>query len=175
MHDAIRAAAEYWFADTELKLAEIVQQTAERLWLHLYEKRLTAYFFGDGVLLKGRQNVDHDFWATEAALRVLGEGRYFPFGRGQFSYEAKPSFALFVLETELRALLEKQQKQAPLPAAKKPELANAMRRFDELPREAQRKTVSELPEFQKYHLTDADYREAAKSAPRKPGRKPKRK
>jgi hypothetical protein len=184
MPEASCMAADVWFAfvwnlgpDAD-QIAWIVHHTVGGLQRHLYEKEITAYYFGDGVLLKGRHAVDRDFWATEAALRALREGRYFPFGRGQFSYEAKPSFPLFVVETELRALLSEEQsaKKVPLPDAKKADLARALReQLDDLPREAQRKTVTELPEFQKYLITDDDFREAAKGAPRTPGRKPKRK
>jgi hypothetical protein len=184
--EAIRRAIEYWVrlaagSGTEVpepelpELADIVRQTADWLRLHLYEKRVTAYFFGDG-LWKGRHAVDHDFWATEGALGVLCEGRYFPFGRGR-SYEPKPSYPLLLLEADLHALLTTEQqsaKKVPLPASKKAKLAKALDQFDDLPRRAQRKAVSELPEFQKYHITDDDFREAAKAAPRKAGRKRKR-
>jgi hypothetical protein len=169
--DAIYKAAECWFADaegeTELEIGRILYQTADRLRLDLYEKRATAYFFGDGQLkARGRHAVDHDYWATE--IDALYESAYFPFGRGR-GYEAKPGYPLFLLETELNALLSEQK--APLPAAKKAELAAALRQLGDLTRKQQREALSESSAFQKYLITDKDFREAAKDTPRKPGRK----
>ena len=53
-----------------------------------------------------------------------------------------------------------------------PTLIEALRKLDDLPsREKQREALRQLPEFERYHLTDDVLREAEKKVPRSPGRK----
>jgi len=154
-------------ADAQAEFADIVRETEDRLRHHLCEgKRIKACFFGD-ALWEGRQEVKPDFWATEAAHEVLLLGRYFPLGQGR-----GPSYPLFLLEAGLTALLSDQQKKVPLPERKIAELAAALR--PDLPRKAARAAVSKLPEFEKFRITDENFRRAEKASPRKAGRKRKR-
>ena len=46
-----------------------------------------------------------EFWATADADGVLLADRYWPFGRPRALYEQRPSYPLYVLESELSALL----------------------------------------------------------------------
>ena len=70
-------------------------------------------------------------------------------------------------------LLETQPtKKLPFPTAKMPALIEALRKLNDLPnRKKQREALRNLPEFERYHLTDEVLREAEKKVPRDPGRK----
>jgi hypothetical protein len=149
-------------------------QTLHRLRNHLHQGLLKAYYFGGLVSPSGgRQTLPPDFWATSVADGVLESGSYLPLGRPSKWYDPPlPRFPLFFLEADLVALLSEQQNpKKPFPEAKLPELVAALRNLGDLPtRAAQRKALCELPEFRSYRITDDIFREAAKQAPRPPGR-----
>jgi hypothetical protein len=153
---------------------DIVRQTVHRLRNDLHQgKQLKAYYFG-GLLDNDRQALSREFWATPAADGVLEGGTYWPFGRPNAWYERRPSYPLFLIRLELDALLNDEPgARKPLPTGKMPDLVKALQEFDHLNRAEQRKTVSEQPEFRRYHITDDNFNEAARQAGRrKAGRKP---
>jgi hypothetical protein len=83
---------------------------------------------------------------------------------------------LFLLQSELDALLSEQPaKKRAFPNAKMSMLMTALRKLDDLNREAQLQALRDMPEFREYTITDALFREAAKEAgPRRAGRKSRR-
>ena len=107
---------------------------------------------------------------------MIESGSYWPFGRPTRWYEARPNYPLFVEQSELEALLSEQPaKKQPLPRAQMPELVEALRKLNDLPnRAAQFQALCDMPEFRKYKITDALFREAARQVPRDPGRKSQR-
>jgi hypothetical protein len=154
---------------------DIVDQTVHRLRNLLHQSELTAYYFG-GLFGDGRYAVSSGFWATAQADGVMESGIYWPFGRPPRSFEARPNYSLFLLQSELDALLSEQPaKKRPLPRAKMPELVAALRKLDDLPsRAAQLQALCNMPEFLEFKITNALFREAARQAPRDPGRKSRR-
>jgi hypothetical protein len=159
IHDALRDA-----------IKDIVTETLHQLRQSLHQgKLLNASYFGDG-LLDGCQAVKPDFWATPEADGVLESGIYWPFGRPRTRYEQRPNYPLFLLRSELGALLSEQQTaKNPLPRAKMPELVAAVRELGDKNRSEQLEALRAM--FPRYHITDAVFRELAKSAPRKAGAK----
>jgi hypothetical protein len=108
---------------------------------------------------------------------MMESGTYWPFGKPPRLYESRPNYPLFLLQSELDALLTEQPtKKRPLPNAKKPELVAALRKLDDLPnRAAQLQALCNMPEFRESTITDALFRAAAKEAgPRRAGRKSRR-
>jgi hypothetical protein len=150
---------------------EIATQTVNRLRNSLHQSELKAYYFTDD----GRYSVSPEFWATPQADGVLEAGIYWPFGKPFYRHESRPNYPLFLLQSELNALLsEPPAKKRPFPKAKMPDLVAALRTLDHLPtRDEQREALRNLPEFAQYQLTDDVLREAEKQVPRKPGRKPR--
>jgi hypothetical protein len=138
----------------------------------LYEGKLTAYYFG-GLLSSGRNAVPSQFWAEAEADGVLESGSYFPRGRPTRYYDPRPSYPLLLLHAKLDAVLNVlPTPKTPLPKMKIPELVAGLREFDDIPdRAAQYKAVRDSPKFRSHRITDKVMREAAKQAPRKPGRR----
>ena len=124
------------------ELQGIVIETVHRLRNLLHQGKLTTYYFGDN----GCRSVSLEFWATAHADGVIKSGTYWPFGKPTRWYERRPNFSLFLLQSELDALLSEQPaKKRPLPAAKMPELVAALRQLDELPnRAAQREALCKM-------------------------------
>jgi hypothetical protein len=151
---------------------DIVNQTVHRLRNVLHQEKLKAYYFDN----TGCHPVSAKFWATAHADGVIESGSYWPFGRPTRWYESRPNYPLFVAQSELEALLSEQPaKKRPLPRAKMPELVEALRKLDDLPnRAAQFQALCDMPEFREFKITDALFREAARQAPRDPGRKSQR-
>jgi hypothetical protein len=154
------------------KFEDIWSQTAHRLRNLLHQATIKAYYFDNS----GRQVVERNFWPTHAADGVLETGIYWPFGKPTRLYESRPNYSVFLLESELDALLsELPAKKRPLPRAKMPEVVAALRKLDHLPnRTAQLQALCDMPEFREFKITDALFREAARQAPRDPGRKSRR-
>jgi hypothetical protein len=162
--------------DVRLEAADIMIRTANKLRHFLHEGRLLkACYFGDG-LFAGRHDIASEFWATTDADHVLESGTFFPLGEPSSLRERRLNYLVFLLQAELDALLSEPKKpKTRLPDSKKPALAAALGRLDKLPnRPAQFEALRELPEFERYNLTDKILREAARKAPRAPGAKRKR-
>jgi hypothetical protein len=157
------------------EFSDIVNQTVHRLRNLLHQGELTAYYFG-GLFGDGRHAVSSGFWATTAADGVMESGTYWPFGKPTRWYESRPNYSLFLLQSELDALLSEQPaKKRPLPKAKMPELVAALRKLDDLPnRRAQFQALCDMPEFREFKITDVLFREAARQVPRDAGRKSRR-
>jgi len=83
---------------------QILTQTEHGLRNFLYQGALTAYYFG-GLFDQGRHAVGREYWATPAADDVLISGTIMPFGTPRSVHESRPSYPLFLVETELNALL----------------------------------------------------------------------
>jgi hypothetical protein len=88
----------------------LLTRTEHRLRNFLHQGVLTAYYFG-GLFDQGQHAVAGEFWATTDAEGVLLAGSYWPFGRPRARYEQRPSYPLYVLESELSALLSDEPKQ----------------------------------------------------------------
>jgi hypothetical protein len=160
-----------WQDDTwRREFEDVWSQTAHRLRNFAHQGTIKPYYFDKN----GRQAIACNFWPTPAADGVLETGIYWPFGQPNALYEQRPSYPLFLEQSELDALLNEQPaEKAGLPRAKMPDLVAALRTLDHLPnREKQREALRKLPEFERYHLTDDVLREAEKQVPRKVGRKP---
>ncbi len=158
---------------SQLKYQEIANETVHRLRNFLHQGNLEAYYFGD----HGIQPLSSEFWATAHADGVIKSGTYWPFGEPTRLFESRPNYSLFLLQSELDALLSEQPaKKRPLPKAKKPELVAALRKLDDLTnRAAQLQALCNMPEFREFTITDALFRAAAKEAgPRRAGRKSRR-
>lgn len=149
---------------------DVWNQAAHRLRNLLHQSTLKAYYFKDD----GCHHLPPEFWATAQADGVLESGIYWPFGALTHRYEQRPNYRLFVKQLDLNALLSDQPaKKQPLPESKLPELVAAMRAHNDKPnRTEQREAVRKLPEFERYHLSDAMFREAERQVPRDAGRKP---
>jgi hypothetical protein len=156
----------------QLALQSLVYQVVHRLRNFLHLGKLTSYYFGDD----GCQPVSRDFWATAQADGVMESGIYWPFGQPTRLYESRPNYSLFLLQSELDALLSEQPaKKRPLPGAKMPELVAALRELDGLPnRAAQLQALCNMPEFREFKITNALFREAARHVPREAGRRSRR-
>jgi hypothetical protein len=145
---------------------DVWSQTANRLRNFAHQGTLTICYFDNN----GRQVLPRNFWPTPAADGVLETGIYWPFGRPNARYEQRPSYPLFVEQSELDALLSEQPaKKRPFPRSKMPELVSALRALDHLNREEQRKALRTSPEFGQYRLIDRVLREAEKQVPRDAG------
>jgi hypothetical protein len=151
---------------------DIASETMHRLRNFLHEGRLKAYYFGDD----GCHSVSRGFWATAHADGVLESGTYWPFGKPTRSYEGRPNYSLFLLQSELDALLSEQPaKKRDFPRAKMPELVAALRELDGLPnRAAQLQALCNMPEFREFKITNALFRRAARQVPRDAGRRSRR-
>ena len=151
---------------------DIVNQTVHRLRNFLHQGKLKAYYFEDN----GCHSVSREIWATVHADGVMESGTYWPFGKPTRWYESRPNYSLFLLQSELDALLTEQPaKKRPLPNAKMPELVAALRKLDDLPnRTAQLQAVCNMPEFREFKITHALFREAVRHVPRDAGRKSRR-
>jgi len=103
----------------------------------------------------------------------LETGVYWPFSRPSRLYEQRPNYPLFLLQSELDTVLSPEPaKKRSLPRSKIRELVAALRELRGLPnRQAQYEALGELPQFQEFKITRADFREAARHLPRKGGRK----
>ncbi len=155
--------------DWRQALEEIMNGTVHRLRNLLHEGKLHGYYFEDD----GSHTISRQFWATAKADGGLESGLYWPFGRPSRLFEQRPSYPLFLSQSELDSLLSAEpNKKRSLPRSKIPELVVALRELGGLPnREAQHKALCELPQFREFEITRADFREAARRVPRGPGRK----
>ena len=151
---------------------EIASQTVRRLRNFLHQGKLKAYYFGDD----GCHSVSRGFWATAHADGVLESGTYWPFGQPTRLYESRPNYSLFLLQSELDALLSEQPaKKRSLPMAKMSELVAALRKLDDLPNRAtQLQALCNMPEFREFKITNALFRAAARHVPRDAGRRSRR-
>ena len=114
-------------------------------------------------------------WATAKADGVIETGTYWPFGEPRRVLDSRSDYWLFLLQSELDALLSEQPpKKRTFHNSKMQALVAALRTLDHLSRREQREAVRRLREFEQYHITDDVLREAEKRMPRKPGRKPRR-
>jgi hypothetical protein len=156
----------------QLELRDAVTQTVHRLRNFLHRGELNAYYFDND----GRHSVARDFWATAHADGVMESGIYWPFGKPTRVYDRRPNYPLFLLLSELDALLNEQPaKKRPLPKAKMPDLSAALRKLDDLPnRAAQLQALRNMPEFREFKITNALFRKAARHVPRDPGRRSRR-
>jgi hypothetical protein len=154
------------------EFVDIWTETAHRFRNFLHQDTIKAYYFDNN----GRHAVACDFWPTPAADGMLETGIYWPFGGPNASFERRPSYPLFFGQSELDVLLSEQPaRRRPLPGAKMPELVAALRKLDDLPnRTAQLQALCNMPEFREFKITNALFREAARQAPRGPGRKSRR-
>ncbi len=143
-----------------------------RLRNFLHEGKLKAYYFGHD----GCHSVSREFWATTHADGEMESGTYWPFGKPPRLYESRPNYPLFLLQSELDALLSEQPaKKRPLPKSKMPELVAALRKLDDLPnRPAQFQALCDMPEFREFKITNPLFREAARHVPRDAGRRSRR-
>jgi hypothetical protein len=151
---------------------DIARQTVHRLRSFLHRGQLEAFYFQQD----GCQSVSREFWATAQVDGVMESGIYWPFGQPTRLYESRPNYSLFLLQSELDALLSEQPaKKRPLPGAKMPELVAALRELDGLPnRAAQLQALCNMPEFREFKITNALFREAARHVPREAGRRSRR-
>lgn len=174
---AVRAFSQTSLPDPlQHEFEDIVRQTVHRLRNVLHQgKQLKAYYFG-GLLDNDCQAVLREFWATPAADGLLEAGTYWPFGRPNAWYERPPSYPLFLIRLELDALLNNEPSaRKPLPTGKMPDLVRALHRLNHINRADQHKAVRDMPEFRRYQITNAIFREAARQVPRTAGHKlPKR-
>jgi hypothetical protein len=146
-------------------LYNALSETAHRLRNVLHRGGLKGYYFEND----GHHFVSRDFWATTDADEVMESGIW-PFGEPSRGDGRRP---LFLKETELDALLDKQPaKKQPLPPSKEKDLVQAMLNLHHLSRSQQRDAVCKLPEFERHHITDRQFREAEKQVPARRGRKP---
>ena len=151
---------------------DIANQTVHRLRNLLHQSELTAYYF-DGLFGDGSHAVSSGFWATTVADGAMEAGTYWPYGKPTQWYESRPNYSLFLLRSDLDALLTEQPAtKRPLPKAKMPELVDALRKLDDLPnRPTQFKALCDMSEFRDFKITDVIFREAARQVPRDAGRK----
>jgi hypothetical protein len=151
---------------------DIASETVHRLRSFLHRGELKAYYFQQD----GCQSVSRDFWPTAQADGVMESGIYWPFGQPTRLYESRPNYSLFLLQSELDALLSEQPaKKRSLPLAKMPELVAALRKLDDLPnRAAQLQALCNMPEFREFKITNALFRRAARQVPRDAGRRSRR-
>ena len=175
---AVRAFSQASLPDPlQHEFEDIVRQTVHRLRDVLHQgKQLKAYYFG-GLFDNNRHAVAREFWATPDADGVLEDGFYQPFGQRSLRpwENRRGCYPLVVLRIELNALLNDapSARKPSLPAGKISKLVEALHELEHLNRAEQRKTVNELPEFRRYHITDDNFNEAARQAGRrKAGRKP---
>jgi hypothetical protein len=153
--------------------ANIWSETAHRLRYLLHQGTLKVYYFNDS----GCQHLSREFWATAKADGVIESGTYWPFSKPSSLHESRPYYSLFLLQSDVDALLSDQPaKKRPFPGAKMPELVAALRKLDDLPnRAAQLQALSNMPEFREFTITNILFRQAAKKAgPRRAGRKSQR-
>ena len=153
-------------------LEEIMNETVHRLRNLLHEGKLHGYYFEND----GRHTVSREFWATVEADGSLESGFYWPFGRPSRIYEQRPNYPVFLLVSEVDALLsDRPAKKRSFPRSRIADLAAALRVLDNLPnRGAQYQALCELPEFREFKITHADFRAAARHVPRDRGRKSRR-
>ena len=91
------------------------------------------------------------------------------FGEPGRRHDQRPSYSLFLKQSELDRLLSDQPAQKrSLPELKIPDLVAAMRTHADLNRARQREALRKSPEFERYHITDDRFREAEKQVPRRP-------
>ena len=151
-HRPIPAA---WQDDTwRHEFGDVCSQTAHRLRNFLHRGTLKAYYFRDD----GCHHLSREFWATAQANGVIESGICWPFGAPtNRRYERRPNYSLFMKESDSDLLLTEQpDRKRPLPESKFPDLVAAMRSHNDSPnRKEQREVVRKLPEFERYHITDA--------------------
>ena len=151
---------------------EIKNETVNRLQNLLHQDKLHGDYFDND----GRHTISSDFWATVDAKFVLESGAYWPFGRPSRVFEQRPNYPVFLLVSEVDALLsDRPAKKRSFPRSRIADLAAALRVLDNLPnRGAQYQALCELPEFREFKITHADFRAAARHVPRDRGRKSRR-
>jgi hypothetical protein len=122
---------------------------------------LKAYYFGNG----GCHSVLSEFWAEALADGVMESGTYWPFGEPPRWHEQRPSYPLFVKQSELDALLSEQpSKKTAISQSENAGPRRGSAHVDHLSRAEQREALRRLPEFEQYHLTDVVLREAGSGA-----------
>jgi hypothetical protein len=148
MGAAVRAFSQPQFPDA---LEEIAIQAVRQLRNLLHQGKLHGYYFGHW----GRQSVSCEFWATADANGILERAVYWPLGRPSSLYEQRPNCPLFVLRSELDALLSAEPaKKRSLPRSKIPELVAALRELGDLQnRQLQYAALCELPQFREFKIT----------------------
>jgi hypothetical protein len=97
------------------QIADVLVKTEHRLRSLLHLGVATAYYFG-GLFDQDRHAVARDFWATAEANGILLSGIIWPFGKPGSLFEKRPYHQLFLLETDLDALLSTDPK-SPLSSA----------------------------------------------------------
>ncbi|HTE76903.1 MAG TPA: hypothetical protein VK653_09195 [Xanthobacteraceae bacterium] len=144
-------------------VGELVVTTVQRLRNFLYQGTIdTVYFTRDGA-----QRVDEKFWATTEADGILELGTYWPFGKPNRWYEARPNYPLFIKQSKLDALLSEERAGRKFPIQKKSELAAAYRdpTIASLPtRKAQREAIKTLEQFKSYQITHRLFRDAERAS-----------
>jgi hypothetical protein len=86
------------------QIADVLIKTEHRLRQFLHQGVATAYYFG-GLAGEGRHTISREFWATNEADGLLVSGFFWPFGKPRSIYEQRPNHPLFLLESDLNALL----------------------------------------------------------------------
>jgi hypothetical protein len=86
------------------QIADVLIKTEHRLREFLYQGMAAAYYFG-GLTGQGRHAVERELWATPEAEGLLLSGTFWPFGKPPSFYEQRPNHPLFLLESDLNALL----------------------------------------------------------------------
>ncbi len=88
---------------------DIAGHTVYRLRNFLHEGKLKAYYFGDD----GCHSLSREIWATAQADGVMKSGIYWPFGKPTRWHKSRPNYSLFLLQSELEALLTEQPAKKP--------------------------------------------------------------
>jgi hypothetical protein len=151
-------------------------QTVNRIRNCLYQDEIRVYYFSEN----GSQSIGKYFWAKSESHDVLVSGLYWPNGDpsiidhrdGSIVDEQLPS-TVFFKQSELAALLSEPpaaQKRR-FPSSKMPELIETLRKLEHLTRREQRDAIRKMPGFD--HMTERNLQEAARAAPRTPGRRPR--
>jgi len=147
------------FVDTA---GQLFVTTLHRLRDSLHHGTIDAVYFTRG----GPQTVDKKFWATTEAEGILVSGTYWPYGKPNRSYEARPNYPLFIEQSKLDALLSEERASRKFSRLKRSELAAAYRdpTIASLPRKAQREAIKKLEQFKSYQITDRIFREAERAS-----------
>jgi hypothetical protein len=94
------------------QIADVLIKTEHRLRGLLHLGVAAAYYFG-GLFGEGRHVVTREFWATTEANGILLTGIIWPYGKPGSLFEQRPNYPLFLLESDLNALLSVDPKSPP--------------------------------------------------------------
>jgi hypothetical protein len=97
------------------QITDVLIRTEHRVRSFLHHGVAAAYYFG-GLSDQGRHAVAREFWATTEAEGLLISGTIWPFGKPGSFYQPRPNHPLFLLESDLNALLSADPK-SPTPSA----------------------------------------------------------